>query len=171
LGLDYLGVAVMPKKRRLDARAAEIKRMYDRGMNASQIATAMGEKLKVMYSWMNANNMPAIAKAHTAIMDENQAEIRKLRAQKVTFKVLAEKYGVTDRQLRAYCQHRNIVSYSKKHVPRGRLSFAAFTQQDCEALGEMAKEWGCADLSEAITEIVRDAIAEHQAKSKRRKVA
>ena len=159
----------MPKKRRLDPRRDEIKRMYEGGMKATEIARELNERPRVVYAWMNANDMGAKALPHTAIMDANQTEIRKLRAQKVSFKVLAEKYGVTAIQLRAYCQHRKIVSYSKAHVPRGRLSFALFTQQDCETLGEMAKEWECADLSEAITEIVRDAIAVFEAKAQKKR--
>jgi DNA-binding CsgD family transcriptional regulator len=148
---------------------AAIVAMYENRATRAEIAKAFGAKYRTVERYMEAQGMPARPLRHTEIMNNNQKKIAKLRAKKVKHKDIAAELGVTENQVRAYCGRMKIVSYSKNHVPRGRFSFLSFSLDDLATLGEMAHAWECADLSEAIVELVRDAIAVQQAKTQKKR--
>jgi len=158
----------MPRISKAEQHKRTIAKMRDDGKTVQEIADHFNMTYRAMHKWMMKNKMRRPPIPHIKTLNDNMIDVANMRAMGVKNKVIAEKYGVTEDQVRQYCQSRKIRAIVPTDTPRGRLTFKGLSADDFAALDDMAKLWGCDDLAEAITEIVRDAVAEHQAKAKRR---
>ena len=153
---------------RISPHHATIVAMYAANATRKEIAAAIGELPRSVDKYMNARDMPSRPLPHVELMNEKRDEIAEMRRQKVKHADIAAWLGLTESQVKAYCDRNKIASYSKTRVRHGNFSFSSFSKAEITALGVMAHAQDCEDLAQVVTGLVRTAIAEYQKRATKR---
>jgi hypothetical protein len=159
----------MPYPSKCEPHADTIRAMWKDGANSAEIGRAIGVKHNMVYFWMKRRGMIVKKPAHTVKMLDNIQSIIEMRDKCASDDAIATALGVTPRQLRAFCDHKGIMTYKEEYAPRGKLAFSLFTADEILTLGKMAKEYGSPDMADVIVDCVRDAIAEFEAKAQKKR--